>query len=554
MHTFFSKLVSGAAALILGIGNLFVPAIPEKLPVIVPLDFSETPSQEITPVVKNTDDKFYTIDVAGPEGMHKLLVAKPNGKTTKLLDVEHYSKTKEAVSKTKLGNLGGGDELDRFAQDILEADEEMKNYASLGATNAIETPVALFSTSLANSITAAATTMTLVSATTKDGTTLASSTYSFIIDEGTASEEFVKADCTATACTNMERGLSVVTGTTTVAGLAKTHRRAASVKITDAPILLNLTRIINGIGTLPNKISYTTAPTFTSGNDIVTKTYVDGVALAGAPVCSESVNGVCRLATKLNQASSTPSTASIGYVLQAQNATSTYNAGAAGGNGLNVVVTDNSNKISNQFIATSSTDVYKWGATHTFSNGLLATASSTFSATTSIAASSVTNNALCVNGVCHAFPSSGLASSTVWAFNASGVATYSHIQSYDAGVTATTTGVGNLVISHGLGAIPKMVKLTVLWDGTSSVDSSGHMYGVATSTNTNAQNVIGRSSSSNASASADYLTNGLILDQRDSNGGTEAQATLSAWTSTTFTINFTTHSSRAKQILWEAYQ
>jgi len=199
---------------------------------------------------------------------------------------------------------------------------------SVGASLPIETPVALFTTSLTNSITDTATSMSLRSGTTFDGTTLASSTYSFIIDEGTASQEFVRADCTNTTCTNMERGLSAITGTTTVSGLAKSHRRGASVKITDAPILLNLTRIINGIGTFPNIISYTGAKTPTLGLynipdwDFV-KGYVDSGFNQGAATSTETNGGLVELGTLAEQASSFDGGINKPTVLQTKNSTST---------------------------------------------------------------------------------------------------------------------------------------------------------------------------------------------------------------------------------------
>lgn len=173
---------------------------------------------------------------------------------------------------------------------------------SLGASGTeIPTSVALFETSLASSITNSATSMTLVSATDKAGTTLASSTYAFIIDEGTASEEMVLADCTSTACTNMIRGLSPLTGTTTVSTLKFQHRRGASVKITDGPQLLILSRMANGNGSFPNIIKYGSNPTFTTGTagetQIITKKYADDLAIAGAPDMSATTKGIGEKAT-----------------------------------------------------------------------------------------------------------------------------------------------------------------------------------------------------------------------------------------------------------------
>lgn len=273
----------------------------------------------------------------------------------------------------------------------------------LGATNAIETPVALFQSTLANSIDASATQMTLSSALTKDGTNLASSTYSFIIDEGTASQEFVKADCTSTVCTNMARGLSVTTGTTTITSSAKIHRRGASVKITDAPILLNLTRIISGIGTLPNKIYYTDVSTSSianGGNDYVipSKGYVDYVGSSGCANASETTRGCSELATQIEMASTTTTGATgAGLTLQAKYATSSPKVA-----GLYVPITQNDGKLNPNFIATSSSYNY------------LVAASTTFIGRTEILANSTTTNPLVVNGKPIAFPATqGAASSTL---------------------------------------------------------------------------------------------------------------------------------------------
>ena len=220
------------------------------------------------------------------------------------------------------------------------------------ATNAIETQVGLFETSLAASISSSATSMTLSSGLTKNGTALASSTYSFIVDEGTASEEFVIADCTSTACTNMQRGLSVVTGTTTVASLQKAHRRGASVKMTDGPLLVKLARIFNGIGSLPVKIWYTTHPTFTSDTELVDKKYVDDTAFSGAGVidATTAARGVVELATQAEAAASTASGSSGPLALPASIATSTYNSATAANR---VVVTLGTGKIDNYFISTT---------------------------------------------------------------------------------------------------------------------------------------------------------------------------------------------------------
>lgn len=78
---------------------------------------------------------------------------------------------------------------------------------SINNLGAIPNEVAFFEDSLASKITSTQTTLTLVKGTNKTGN-IASSTYGFVIDEGSSSEEVVICDCTATACTNCKRGIS----------------------------------------------------------------------------------------------------------------------------------------------------------------------------------------------------------------------------------------------------------------------------------------------------------------------------------------------------------
>ena len=248
--------------------------------------------------------------------------------------------------------------------------------ANLGATNAIETPIALFSTSLASPITATATSMTLVSGLTGDGTTLASSTYSFIIDEGSSNQEFVKADCTNITCTNMQRGLSFVTGTSSIASLALPHRRGASVQITDAPLLLNLTSIINGGGLFPNIITYSSSiatSSFTNTQSLIDKGYADSLAFSGAGVINASANarGVVQFATGA-QAANSVATGSAGPLdLPASIAASSSSASNL------VVVTNTAGKIDSSFIASTSllNSGYVFGGTG--ADGALATSTGT---------------------------------------------------------------------------------------------------------------------------------------------------------------------------------
>lgn len=153
--------------------------------------------------------------------------------------------------------------------------------STLPAGGSFQTPdaAALFETTLASKITTTDTTFTLTSATTKDGTTLASSTYGMIIDEGSASEEFVLADCTGTSCANASRGISAVTGTSTVTALKKEHRRGSTVKMTTAPSLIFVINVLKGRQNVENILSYNGAKTFTVGsNQVPSVLYVDNAS------------------------------------------------------------------------------------------------------------------------------------------------------------------------------------------------------------------------------------------------------------------------------------
>lgn len=154
--------------------------------------------------------------------------------------------------------------------------------ASLGAT--IPTPVANFTTSLANSISASETSMTLVSIAVDGGSTLINGgTYGFVIDEGTSNQETVIGilNTSDNTVSSLLRGVSPTTGNTEVASLKKTHRRGASVKITDHPVLPVIARILSGDESISNTLTYDTGVTPTASGDLVDKEYADALAFGG---------------------------------------------------------------------------------------------------------------------------------------------------------------------------------------------------------------------------------------------------------------------------------
>lgn len=188
---------------------------------------------------------------------------------------------------------------------------ETRYVDSLGAT--IPTVVANFETTLQSTITSSQTTMTLVSGTDASGDSL-SGYMCFTIDEGTSKQEHVCGTVSGTSVTGMIRGIDPVDGDTEVASLKQSHRRGASVTLTNYPVLGVLARIMNGDETFPNVISYATSTSACSANDdICDKEYIDGVANAGAADANATTKGIWEAATtaELNAGTATGSTGAL---------------------------------------------------------------------------------------------------------------------------------------------------------------------------------------------------------------------------------------------------
>jgi microcystin-dependent protein len=156
---------------------------------------------------------------------------------------------------------------------------------------------AFFESSLASSMSAAATSFTLASGTDRDGNAL-SGLYGFVIDPDTSDREYVIGSVSGTTVTVTYRGIDADAPNTEIAGNKKAHRRGAIVKISDYPILGVLRNLLNGTDTIPNKLSYASHPTFSGNTELVDKQYVDGLAFSGAPDASTTVKGLAEEATQ----------------------------------------------------------------------------------------------------------------------------------------------------------------------------------------------------------------------------------------------------------------
>jgi hypothetical protein len=272
----------------------------------------------------------------------------------------------------------------------------------------IPTIVTRFETSLQSSISSSASSMTLVSGTDSAGTILSGFTC-FTLDEGSSVAEDVCGTASSTSVTSMTRGISPTTGTSSVASLQFAHRRGASVKITDAPQLPILSRIINGNETLPNVIRYdasiSTSTVAANGTNLVDVALLNTIVLQGAPYATTSSAGLVQFATGAQLGLGTIQ-ASAGIYLVPSAKFFNYTPQAA----TTVPVTLANGKLAQGFIDLTQDFLFSGRAT-TATTTILGVLTAT-NATTTLAAT--TAKPLVLNGVSYFYPATqGAASSTL---------------------------------------------------------------------------------------------------------------------------------------------
>mgnify|MGYP006348318351 FL=1 len=154
--------------------------------------------------------------------------------------------------------------------------------------------IADFTTQLATEIEVAGTTATLQSATDDDGIALPSGRYFFTLDGANSLKEHISCDLVGTALTNIK---TVSRQGTETAGVLRKHRIGASVVITDFAHIKVINDLVNGTTNLNASVplGYDGTATINTANQLATKAYVDGVAIAGSPDSSTSVKGIGRV-------------------------------------------------------------------------------------------------------------------------------------------------------------------------------------------------------------------------------------------------------------------
>lgn len=200
---------------------------------------------------------------------------------------------------------------------------------------------------------------------------------------------------TLSGCT---RGLSPITPYTASSTLRFSHGGGTQVIFSNPPQFYNGFAILDNTNTFTGTNTFNTSPFVVTGCSVTSdnlqlcnKSYIDGVAVAGASNANDTTKGIVEMATA-NEASIGASFGSTGarLTLGANLATSSpYIAGTY------IPVTSSNGTLSNLFQATSSSNFYKWDSTQLFTgsttwtglSALTFAATSTFTATSTFATS-----------------------------------------------------------------------------------------------------------------------------------------------------------------------
>lgn len=316
---------------------------------------------------------------------------------------------------------------------------------NFGAISIPESPY-LFITTLQGNIASGDTSMTLNSGTLKNGNNL-TGYQCFTLDAGTATAEYTCGTASGTAISNLLRGLDPQNPAATSTLLAFAHRRGADVRITDFPILQIVKRLVNGQDAFPNALSYdsgvSTTTLQTNGLNLASVNYVNGVALAGAPNATTTLQGLVQFATGSQLSNGTLQGSTGAYLVPGN---SYFNS--TPGSSTTVPVTLANGKLSQGFL--DLTQNFTFTGNLTASNG-----------TTTLAATST--KPLILDGVTYSFPFTQGSATTTLVNNGSGTLVWGSVGICRSGVTThNTAGAGAQTIAHGLGVIPKIIRITAM--------------------------------------------------------------------------------------------
>lgn len=366
------------------------------------------------------------------------------------------------------------------------------------------------------------------------------------LEPGTSKEESISftgitqnASGSATL-TGVSRGLRFVYPYDSVSANKLTHAGGSIFVVSNtAPFYYNQFVLKNSDGTISQILTFSStsqpvydgSPNFTNALSLIDKQYADSLTINGAPTSTQNSLGVVVLATKAQQVLGTASsTTGAPLVLQSGNATSTCTAFAAS----STLVLQSDGTINSGCIALGAT--YNWTGTNNYAGqsnlngGLLSTASTTFTASTSIAASNVNGNALTLNGLPYSMQSTRAASSTALQEDGSGHLSFSPQTMMLVG--ATTTSSAQLVATSSVASTNKDLMVKIFISGIGGADDYDVKF----------NNDSGANYSFNAYANNVQVTS--------SNGANAITFIPSTTTAMYLTLNITNQSATRKFISW----
>lgn len=224
------------------------------------------------------------------------------------------------------------------------------------------------------------------------------------IEPGTSREESIKF----TGVTQNANGTAVLTGVTrgldfvypygSKSVYIKSHAGGTTLVISNTSAYYNEFAVKQSTGTISAVWTFTSSsvpqfngePTFTTGTQIVDKTYVDSVATSGAADANFTTKGLTQLATTSQLEQGTATTSATVYLVPSAgqfNATST---------GRDVPVARPSGKLSQGWIDLTEPFTFSGGVTST--GALVQSGTSTFSGPTTLSATTTVSGGLSVTG------------------------------------------------------------------------------------------------------------------------------------------------------------
>lgn len=151
-----------------------------------------------------------------------------------------------------------------------------------------------FTTQLSSEISVGGTTATLASNLDDDGVALPNGLVYLTLDGSNSSKEHIQAVKTGTSLASI---MSVSRQGVLTSGSVRKHRIGASVAITDFATIKYLTDLLKGTTNLDSTdpLEYDGTASISTANQLATKAYVDGVAIAGGADSSTTVKGIGRV-------------------------------------------------------------------------------------------------------------------------------------------------------------------------------------------------------------------------------------------------------------------